>query len=90
MCDLKRNHSIFLQISSLTFKLAYFHKASPQYLENLALFSIEILYIICVTAAGFGWLLPGTTLGRTMSVTGTGRAGRNDDSVRDGVRILIY
>ena len=49
----------------------------------------KVLYT-SVTAAGFGALLPGTTLGRTVFDTGTGRAGHNDDSVRDGVRILIY
>ena len=63
--------------------------------NKFTLCSVEYIYIyiphcIYVTAAGFGVLLPGTTLGRTVFVTGTGRAGRNDDSVRDGIRILIY
>ena len=40
-------------------------------------------------AAGSGAILPVTTLGCTVSNTGTGRVGRNDDSVQDGFRILI-
>ena len=40
-------------------------------------------------AAGSGALLPITTFGRTVSDTGTGRTDRDNDSVRDGYRILI-
>ena len=49
-----------------------------------------LLVVTYVTASGFGVLLPGTTLGRTVSDTSTGEVGRNDDLVRDGFRILIY
>ena len=43
----------------------------------------------CVTPAGLGALLPVLTLGCTVSDTGMGRKGRNDDSVWDGYRILL-
>ena len=38
---------------------------------------------------GLSALLPASTFGRTVLDTGTGRADRNVDSVRDGYRILI-
>ena len=43
----------------------------------------------CVTAVGSGALLSVTTFGRTVSDTGTGKTDRDDNSVRDGYRILI-
>ena len=51
--------------------------------------SIALQGLLYVTAAGFDALLPVTTLGRTVSDTVTGREGHNDDSVRDGYRILL-
>ena len=50
--------------------------------------NVFLFYIIC-HGCGLSALLPITTFGRTVSSTGTGRADRNDDSVRDGCRILI-
>ena len=40
-------------------------------------------------AAGFGDILPVTTLGCMVSDIGTDRVGRNDDLVQHGFRILI-
>ena len=45
---------------------------------------------MCHSLAGFGALLPGTTLGRTGLTPERSGAGRNDDTIQDGVRILIY
>ena len=46
-----------------------------------------MIYVSQLRALGV--ILPVMVLGHTVSHTGTGRAGRNDDSVQDGFRILI-